>query len=155
MQFDAGAPAPGRPAPTVDASLDAAEAELARDGRWEELVEALIERAASAEEPWERVRCFVRAASIYEGELGDLDKSAIMLQAAFNEDYTSDEVARELERVVASLGRGRDLIAEYEAALPAVPDIRQRTALSVQLARFYERFADDDSSAEAHLVAAL
>src|SRR3954471_16006916 len=131
MQFDAGAPAPGRPATPVEAGLDAAEAELAREGRWEELVEAQIERAGSADDPGERVRCFLRAAAVYEGRLSDLDKSAIMLQAAFNEDFASDEVARELERVVLAVGRGPDLIGEYEATLPGVADPAQRLALSV------------------------
>ena len=72
--------------------------QLEKEGRWEELIASLIEGAATAGTVGERLRCYLRAAAVYENQLQDAEKAYITLQAAFGEDYSNEEVARELER---------------------------------------------------------
>jgi tetratricopeptide (TPR) repeat protein len=112
---------------------------LESEGRWEELIGTLIEGAATTDSPAERLRCYTRAASVYEAQLGDPEKAYITLQAAFGEDYGNEELGRELERLALALGRPGELISEYETALSEAPDNDQKVALLIQLARWQER----------------
>jgi tetratricopeptide (TPR) repeat protein len=153
--YSEAAPASGRTGPIPDPNLDALESEYARDARWEELIGALIERAASSPDAGDRQRSFLRAARVYEDELGDVEKAYITLQAAFAEDYTSPDAAASLERVTKMLGRAPALVEEHEAALPGVEDPAQRAALLVRLAHWHQSFLEGGAAAEAHLNEAL
>jgi tetratricopeptide (TPR) repeat protein len=127
--------------------------QLEKEGRWEELIASLIESAASATSMGERVRCYLRAASVYENQLQDAEKALITLQAAFSEDYGNAEVARELERVAAAQGKSNDLIADFEGLLPEVVDVDQKVALYLAMARWHQH-QGDPAGADAKLAKA-
>src|SRR6185436_12358817 len=99
MHQDAEVPASSPAVAAADINLDQLSRDLGRDGRWDELVSALIERASSASDLAERTSCLKRASSIYEAKLKDPEKAYITLQAALADDYRNEEVVREIERV--------------------------------------------------------
>ena len=127
--------------------------QLEKEGRWEELIASLIEGAATAGSVGERLRCYLRAAAVYENQLQDGEKAYITLQAAFGEDYSNEEVARELERVAATQGRSKELIGDFEGMLPEVVDVDQKVALYLALARWHQNQGDTEG-AEAKLAKA-
>src|SRR5436853_5795666 len=71
----------------VDESI---EDTLARQQRWDDLVARLVERAESAVDLADRVQSLVRAALVYEAKLDDPEKSFLILQTAFVEDFTNE-----------------------------------------------------------------
>ena len=81
---------------------------LARDGRWQDLAELLIERAESATSAGARSQHLVAAAQVFERNLADRDRAYITLMAAFEDDPTNQEAVSELARVAVALGRFAD-----------------------------------------------
>jgi tetratricopeptide (TPR) repeat protein len=137
MHQDADVPASSPAVAAADINLDQLSRDLGSEGRWDELVTALVERAASAPDAAERIACLKRASSIYETKLKDPEKAYITLQAAFTEDYRNDEVARDMERLALATGRPRRLIEDFEGPTPAVADLGQRVALLLRLADWH------------------
>lgn len=129
--------------------------ELAAMGRWDDLVGFYVERAETALDPRERGRDLLRASAVFEAQLGDSERAYLTAVAAYAEDFTSDEAARELERLGSSLGRFRDMVGEHEGLVATTTSPVQRIALLVRLARWHESFLDDPGAAEARLQAAL
>ena len=101
MHQDAEVPASSSAVAAADLGLDQLSRDLGSEGRWDELVVTLIERA-SASDVAERIGCLRRASSIYETKLRDLEKAYITLQAALSEDYRNEDTFRELERVAGA-----------------------------------------------------
>jgi tetratricopeptide (TPR) repeat protein len=147
-------PPPPLPGPAL-AGVDPQEQVLAREERWEELVALLVDRLGRTPEAWQRVRHLLRVALVYETKLGDLERAFITLQAAFAEDFANEEASRELERLAGALGRWGQMVAEYDQSAAEVADPRQRAALLLRLAEWYDGPLGDAVTAEARLVAAL
>ena len=147
MHQDAEVPASSPAVAAADINLDQLSRDLGRDGRWDELVSALIERASSASDLAERTSCLKRASSIYEAKLKDPEKAYITLQAALADDYRNEDLVRELERVAGAMGAGRRLIDDYEALVNGVADGNQRVALLMLLASWYLQ-RDEGTGAE-------
>jgi len=61
-----------------------------------------------------------------------------MLQAAFREDYSSNTVARELERLANVTNKWPDLLSEYTQAAQGMEDAKQAADLWVKIARWYD-----------------
>jgi tetratricopeptide (TPR) repeat protein len=147
MHQDAEVPASSPAVAAADISLDQLSRDLGREGRWDELVSALIERATSQSDIAERISCLKRASSIYETKLKDPDKAYVTLQAALADDYRNEDVVRELERVASAMGAGRRLIEDYEPLVNGIADTNQRVTLLLLLAGWHLQ-RDEASGAE-------
>ncbi len=154
MHQDAELTASSPAVAAADINLDQLSRDLGSEGRWDELVTALIERAASASDVPERIGCLKRASSIYETRLRDLEKAYITLQAALSEDYRNEEVARDLERLASATGRPRRMVEDFEAAGSSVTDLAQKVALLLRLAEWHLQ-RDEPAAAQERLEQAL
>ncbi len=105
---------------------------------WPELVELLLARVEYVGETEEKIKLFVEIARIYEEHIGDRDSAFIMLQAAFREDYSSNAVAAELERLANLTNKWADLLSEYTQAAQSMEDAKQAADLWVKIARWYD-----------------
>ena len=137
MHQDAEAPASSPAVAAADINVDQLSRDLGSEGRWDELVLALIERASSAPDVAERIGCLKRASSIYETKLRDPEKAYVALQAALAEDYRNEEVVRDLERLGHVTGRPRRAIEDYEELVGQVGDLAQKVALLLRLADWH------------------
>jgi tetratricopeptide (TPR) repeat protein len=131
-----------------DGNDESVEDTLAREQRWDDLVARLVERAEATTDPAERIQSLLRAALVYEAKLDDADSAYLILQTAFQEDFTNEEVARELARVTTATSKWAALIAHCEELLPRLPDDRRRVELLLALAGFYEIHLRDLVAAE-------
>ena len=105
---------------------------------WPELVELLLARVEYTGETEEKIKLFCEIARIYEEHIGDRDSAFVMLQAAFREDYSSNTVARELERLANVTNKWPDLLSEYTQAAQGMEDAKQAADLWVKIARWYD-----------------
>jgi tetratricopeptide (TPR) repeat protein len=128
---------------------------LEREQRWGELVARFIERAEAAADPAERARSLARAAVVFETRLDDPERALLTLQAAFREDFSDEEVARQMGRLATGLARWPAVLADCEALLPALPSDRRRVELLLAMARFHDRHLNDTAAAEKALALAL
>jgi tetratricopeptide (TPR) repeat protein len=128
---------------------------LAREGKWEDLAALLIERAESSANTSGRVRYLVRAAQVFEKNLGDTDRAYITLLAAFQDDPASEEAATELARVTAALGRFPDLLADCMAVAAQLAPPEKQAAMYVVMANWYRDPVGDAASSEQAMEAAL
>jgi tetratricopeptide (TPR) repeat protein len=154
MHQDAEAPASSPAVAAADINLDQLSRDLGSEGRWDELVLALIERASTAADVAERIGCLKRASSIYETKLRDPEKAYVTLQAALAEDYRNEEVVRDLERLGHVTGRPRRVIEDYEGLVGQVGDLAQKVALLLRLADWHLQL-DEVVSAQEKLDQAL
>lgn len=90
--------------PSVD-TVRELERVYASEGRWNELVTLFIERAGSIRDSAEHMRCLIRAAQVFDTNMGDVERAFVILLAALKEDPSHDGVAAELARLAAVHGR--------------------------------------------------
>jgi tetratricopeptide (TPR) repeat protein len=88
--------------PTDDKAATAIERVLRGLGKFEELIEVLLQRGQQAESRTERGRAFAEIGRIYLQELGDLDQSLVAYTQALCEDVQKDQYAEEIERLAGS-----------------------------------------------------
>ncbi|MCB9569168.1 MAG: tetratricopeptide repeat protein [Myxococcales bacterium] len=104
---------------------------------WGSLTELLITRADISPDPKVKVASLQTAAKVFESEIGDLDNAFIVLQAAFNVDYSDEKTSRELERLATAAGKWGDLLNEYNGIVTQIPDPLERCELWVKIGRWY------------------
>jgi tetratricopeptide (TPR) repeat protein len=112
--------------------------QLHRDaGRWEPLVELYLSRLEHLEDHEARRQLFLRTANVYEKELGDNERAFDTILVAWTEDYTNDEITRELERLAGITQRWNELLSQANDALQQEQDPNLRLILCLRCARWY------------------
>jgi tetratricopeptide (TPR) repeat protein len=140
--------------PSVD-SFRELERAYSSEERWEDLVSLFVARAGSARDPAERTRCLIRAAQLFDTNMGDPDRAVLTLLAALREDPGDDEVAAELARLATVHNRWDKLLASCKDLVAAAGSERKRAELLVAMALWYERDRGDMEAAERSLEAAM
>lgn len=128
---------------------------LAREERWEDLAALHIERAENAGNASNRARHLMHAAQVFEKNLGDAERGYLTLMAAFQDDPGNDELAAELARVTASLGRFPELLQECMGVASQIEPATKQAAMYVAMANWYQAQLGDTASSEQALEAAL
>jgi tetratricopeptide (TPR) repeat protein len=105
---------------------------------WMKLVELLLARLDFVSDTPERVKLFINIAEVYEQQLGDRDSAFRVLEHAFQEDYSHDHVASELERLATVAGKWNELIGQYTQVVQGIDDAKQASDLWVKIARWYD-----------------
>jgi len=142
--------------PAVDTfPLRELERAYASEQRWTDLVGLFVERATSAADPAERRRCLVRAAQLFDTQLGDADRAFTTLLTALREDPSSDDVISELGRLATVHDRWQELIGMCNGLLPDMGSEAKRADLLVTMAVWYEHDLGDQATAEKSLEAAM
>ncbi len=124
------------------------ERECIRGGRWEELASLLLDRSAGTTDEVERCRCLLRAAQVYETNLGDTDSAFVVMLAAFQEFPSNLDLATDLARMATVHNRWQDLLKECERHAAELPSPEKRAELLVAMAHWYERELGDPAAAE-------
>ena len=128
---------------------------LTREERWDDLAALFIERAETATSPSSRARHLVRAALVFEKNLGDADRAYLTLLVAFQDDPTNEEAITELERVTTSLGRFPELLEECMTVAAQLTPPEKQAAMYVAMASWFQEQAGDATSSEKALEAAM
>jgi tetratricopeptide (TPR) repeat protein len=71
-------------------------------GKFEDLIEVLLQRGQKAESREERAEAFAEIGRLYLQELGDLDQALVAYTQALCEDVEKDQYADEIERLAGS-----------------------------------------------------
>jgi tetratricopeptide (TPR) repeat protein len=136
-------------------SATASELTATDRARCEEGIADLLAEAAGTDEVETRGDCLRQVAALYERQLADLPRALVAWQAAFSVAPDSDEAGLAIERLTSALGQWAVMLPELEALLEDVAEPASRAALLRWLARWSERFLDDDSLAEQRLLEAV
>ncbi len=123
--------------------------------RWADLVELFVERAASTSDPAERTRCLVRAAQIFDTNLGDADRAFTTLLAALRENPSDDDVISEVARLATVHNRWEGVVGMCNGLLSDMGSEAKRADLLVTMAVWYQHDLGDPSAAEKSLEAAM
>lgn len=126
--------------PADDTAFNALEAVRKSLGKYEELVEMLLERSQTAPPGAARARALAEIGRLYATELDDVDQSLVAYAQALCETPQDDEIASEIERLAGSkaaawneaLGTLTEAIKQPELAAS------DRAALLVRAGRWYE-----------------
>ncbi len=105
---------------------------------WVKLVDLLLSRTQYTADAPARIQLLVQVAGIYEQQLNDLDSAFVTLRAAFQEDYSNDHVAKELERLATAADKWNELIGEYTQLVQGIADPKIAADLWVKIARWYD-----------------
>ncbi|HVZ74315.1 MAG TPA: tetratricopeptide repeat protein [Polyangia bacterium] len=105
---------------------------------WVKLVDLLLSRTQYTADAHGRIQLLVQTAGVYEQQLGDLDSAFVTLRAAFQEDYSNDHVAKELERLATAADKWNELIGEYTQLVQGIADPKVAADLWVKIARWYD-----------------
>ena len=140
--------------PSVDSFRELERAYIS-EGHWHELVALFVERASSAADPAERTRCLIRAAQLYDTNIGDPDRAFHTLLSALHEEPGNDEVAAELARLATVHNRWDELLANCRDLVATAGSPRQRAELLVAMAMWHERDLGDRKASERALEDAM
>jgi tetratricopeptide (TPR) repeat protein len=105
---------------------------------WVKLVDLLLSRTQYTADVQGRIQLLVQVAATYEQQLNDLDSAFVTLRAAFQEDYSNDHVAKELERLATAADKWNELIGEYTQLVQGIQDPKVAADLWVKIARWYD-----------------
>ena len=131
------------------------EADCMREERWEDLAALLLDRSAEVLDAAERSRCLMRAAQVYETNLGDTDSAFVVMLAAFQESPATLDLATDLARMATVHNRWHDLLAECERQLPEIAPPAKRSDMLVAMAGWYQKDLGDAAAAEKALESAM
>lgn len=106
-------------------------------GNWSQLIDLLLARVDFTQDVRQKIELLQNVAEIYENNLGDRDGAFVVLQAAFKEDYSNDDVCRELERLASVTGKWGDLLTDYTTIVREIPDKKAAADLWVKIGRWY------------------
>lgn len=111
-----------------------------RLGKFDELVENLLERSERAATRAERSRIFAEIGRIYAQDIKDRDQALVAFTQALTEDPRQASIASEIERLAAARedAWGDVLGNATEAAQNADIPAEERTALYLRAARWYQ-----------------
>ncbi|MDJ0762320.1 MAG: tetratricopeptide repeat protein [Myxococcota bacterium] len=108
-----------------------------KEASWEELTERYFNKLNYLEDVPERVKVYREGARIYEEHLGQPENAFIVMQHAFEEDYSSDETADYLERLASITGKWDDLLASCNQVLQSVEDQETQINLCLKIGKWY------------------
>ncbi|MCS6914793.1 MAG: tetratricopeptide repeat protein [Myxococcales bacterium] len=106
-------------------------------GNWSQLTDLLLARVEFTTNPQQRIEILQSVAEIFEQNIGDREGAFVVLQAAFKEDYSNDQVCRELERLASITGKWGDLLTDYTTIVREIPDKKAAADLWVKIGRWY------------------
>jgi tetratricopeptide (TPR) repeat protein len=110
-----------------------------RLGKFEELIETLLEQSEQAEGRGERARLFAEIGRIYAQDMKDRDQALVAFTQAFTEDPRQQSIASEIERIAGSRIEpwGDVLSSVSEAAQADATPAEDKTLLFLRAARWY------------------
>ncbi|MDB4931690.1 MAG: domain protein putative component of TonB system [Myxococcaceae bacterium] len=109
-------------------------------GRWDELSGLYVARHDKLAEDGnvaEAVPFMVRAAKVFDVELGDREQAFAAAQIAFEEDVTNAEAIAALEAITGAGGKWNDLLKTTMEAYTAEPVGPRKTQLGLHAAKWY------------------
>jgi tetratricopeptide (TPR) repeat protein len=137
-------------------AMDALEAIYREDARWTDVIGVKMQRAASLEDPHEKIAEYRSAAGLWETELPEQKDAATgAWQKILEVDGTNDEAFTQLERLHTAANRWEPLIELYLARLETREEVSDRTELLRKIARVFEEHLEDKEQALEALVNAL
>ncbi|MCP4675420.1 MAG: tetratricopeptide repeat protein [Deltaproteobacteria bacterium] len=104
---------------------------------WEELTEFYFNRLNYVSEIRERVKIYHDAALVYEDKLSQPENAFVVMQRAFEEDYSSDDTADHLERLASVTGKWDELLASSNQVLQTVDDKHIQINLCLKIGKWY------------------
>lgn len=120
-----------------NAAVEALDRVQKKLGRFEELVESLLERTEKAETPEQRGDYFTEIGKIYRDELNDREQALVAFTQALCEDPLHDRHAPEVERLADNRAAWEEVLERcaggFEADLPG----DAKAELAFQMARWY------------------
>ncbi len=130
------------------ARLDAVREKL---GKYEELIESLLERADTAELGVERGALLANIGRLYATRVGDNEQALVAMTQALCADPSAAEHANEIERLAGSqAGAWRDVLSACAEAVESDLSPEAKVALFLRMGRWYEaRLSRADLSAAA------
>ncbi|HEY6034933.1 MAG TPA: tetratricopeptide repeat protein, partial [Kofleriaceae bacterium] len=117
-----------------------------QQGKWTELVDALLERSEASGDVPAQLEILHEVARIYEHELDEQESAFFVLQAAFNHDPAHGHTTRELERLATATSHWPELLEDYsKRATDLEQDDRNAAAkLWMTIGRGYRELARND-----------
>jgi len=104
---------------------------------WTSLVGLLVDRADDVNAPpRQRQDSLCAVAEIYEKQMADADSAFAVLGAAFEIDFSNDQVASELERLATQSGKWNELVGQWTQVAQAEQDPKVAADLWVKIARW-------------------
>lgn len=104
---------------------------------WEELTQYYYGRLNYVEDVKKRVEIYHAVADIFENRLDQPDNAFIVMQRAFEEDYTNDKTADHLERLASLTGNWQQLLAATNQVLATVDNRAIQISLCLKIGKWY------------------
>ena len=123
--------------PLHDSAFEKLVAIETEEENWEELNQYYYGRLNFIEELSERIRIYHAVADIFENHLHQPDNAFIVMQHAFEEDYTNDQTADHLERLASVTGNWEALLAATNQVLSTVDDRAVQISLCLKVGKWY------------------
>ncbi|HEX4337885.1 MAG TPA: tetratricopeptide repeat protein [Polyangiaceae bacterium] len=125
--------------PTDGAARARLDAVRERLGKFDELIESLLERADTSEPGVERGALLANIGRLYATRVGDNEQALVAMTQALCADPTSGEHASEIERLAGSQADAwRDVLSACAEAIDGELSSEARAALLLRMGRWYE-----------------
>jgi tetratricopeptide (TPR) repeat protein len=123
--------------PTHDEAFSELEGLHMVAGRWEPLVELLLARLETRDDPSDKTDLLRRIARVFEEKLDDKNQALDALVNALALDFHDRETARYLERMAQATGRWGEVIQTVNGWLKQQTEPQEKIRLCLHLAKWY------------------
>jgi tetratricopeptide (TPR) repeat protein len=121
-------------------------------GKYDELIESLLERAERAKPGSERAALLAQIGGLYASDLGDADQALVAMTQAFCEDPSSVEHGDTVERLAGNkIAAWGEVLAACNDASTGDAPTELKNVLFARMGRWYaERYARPDLALQCH-----
>lgn len=125
------------------------------EGRWEDVVNTLQAKIGNADDLETKVALYKQIASIWELQVGDIERAAAAYQAILDLDATRHDVFSTLEELYTNHERWQELLSVYVERADIVDDAAMRLSLFRRGAKVAEEKLDQPQTAFVVLQSAI
>ncbi|WP_437768228.1 tetratricopeptide repeat protein [Sorangium sp. So ce281] len=120
---------------------------LRAEGRWVEVIDVKMGRAAAYESPADKVREYLEVAQIWEHQVEEKDRGTLAYEKVLELEPTHDQAFAALEELHDAARRSEPLIELYLARLESREEVSDKTDILRKVARVFEEQLEDKPQA--------
>ncbi|MBN2716217.1 MAG: tetratricopeptide repeat protein [Deltaproteobacteria bacterium] len=117
---------------------------LTEEEAFEELIQLYSARLEQVTDAQEQIPLLHKAAVIYEEKLNQSENAFLVMQRAFEIDYSNDETGDHLERLASETGKWQELLGGCNQILAATTDAKIQIDLCLKIGKWYSAIGNPE-----------
>ncbi|MBN2528611.1 MAG: tetratricopeptide repeat protein [Deltaproteobacteria bacterium] len=117
---------------------------LTEEGAFDDLIQLYSVRLENVSDDQAQIKLLHKAAVIYEEKLNQAENAFLVMQRAFEIDYSNDATGDHLERLASETGKWQELLGGCNQILAATQDTKIQIDLCLKIGKWYSAIGNPE-----------